>query len=451
MRRRRTIEEARPVLRAALRSLADPDDALTISEAISGALGVDADVGVGNGRGAEPNTRVLELHDPGRPRREVRILFPNRYDMPSADELRPFVEEVEVRLATLRSTEERRRERRRARRRGALAEKLVGVTDVAAIAGHLTKAAVPRIAKTCQLLRSGDDEDGIELRVPDHGWPAIGYGRLADDRPETAALARDLAQLTVRAATIAIDVDGKLQARQVLAHSLLPQAVLPGARVTVASRYRPAGGTTELAGGDFYDVLHREDDTVLIVGDVQGKGVEAAALTSVARHTLRAGALRGLSPASMLSLLNHVLLYGFEEQCSAGEMPERRFMTAVVAHLRPAAQGLRLTLARAGHPPPIVLRRDGDAELLQPAGALLGVRAGTACEHAETDLGLGDTLLLYTDGVTEQRPHGESFDEHDLAHLVRSRRDITDVDGLAQLVLDTVLLVTRSHERDDIA
>ena len=450
MRRRRSHDDAVPVLREAVASIDDPDDDTAITTALQDALGVEAEMD-GLGMPRSPEDRVLGLDDPEHPDRAVRFTFASLYEIPADAELRDLVGIVTDRIQVLRRREERRVDKQRATRRGALAEQLVGLTDIDAVADVLVRHVVPDVAEACRLLRDGEGGLGADLRIPASGGPAVAFTGLVDREPAAMQLARDLADLALRAAATCIDVEGELFARQVLERSLLPQALLPSSGLEVASRYRPAGGTSTLAGGDFYDVLHRDGEAYLIVGDVQGKGVEAAALTSVARHTLRAAALRGLPPASLLSLLNDVLLYGFEEQRSAGELPAPRFLTAVVAHLRPDRGGFHVTIARAGHQPPVIVRRDGTADLFQPEGALLGVVDELQLAHAETRLELGDTLLLYTDGVTEQRDSEQGFDEHALARLVRSRSDVVGADAIAQLILDTVLLVTRTHQRDDVA
>ncbi|MGI8664213.1 MAG: PP2C family protein-serine/threonine phosphatase [Acidimicrobiales bacterium] len=454
MRRRRSIAEAIRALREGIDALEDPDDDAAVAEALTSALGVAVEVSVHESVGLTRDERRVALRDPFRPGRSARFRFTSRYEVAADSELAELTHIVDERISSLRRIDEESAGRRRAMLRGALAEGLLGVTDVAVVADVLTAHVVPRIAADCRLLRAavdGDEGADVALRVPAEGWPAFAYSALADDDPATRCTAWELGSLAARAAATCIEVEDELFARQVLERSLLPQALLPSPGLEVGSRYRPAGGSSALAGGDFYDVLRHDGNAVLIVGDVQGKGIEAAALTSVARHTLRAGALQGMAPAPLLALLNDVLLYGFEEQRSAGEMPAPRFLTAVVAHLRSEGHGFHVTFARAGHQPPVIVRRDGTVELFQPDGALLGALDDVHLEQAETRLDLGDTLVLYTDGVSEQRDTHDPFDEHALGHLVRSRSDVNDADAIAQLILDTVLLVTDTHQRDDIA
>jgi PAS domain S-box-containing protein len=234
---------------------------------------------------------------------------------------------------------------------------------------------------------------GRSVGVLTLGWHA------AQRRPtrEEWSLIEALAQ------RIALAVDGAMQYRerahvaQTLQASLLPASLprIPGA--FVAAEYLAAGEGAEV-GGDFYDAFALDDDErawALVIGDVLGKGAEAAAVTALARYTLRAVASRSTSPASTLATLNAELLR---------QMADRRFITAVLAHLTPRADGTAgLTVASAGHLPPIVVRAGGGAETLACRGTLLGVESGARSGDLTTDLAPGDALVLYTDGVTEAR------------------------------------------------
>jgi serine phosphatase RsbU (regulator of sigma subunit) len=111
-----------------------------------------------------------------------------------------------------------------------------------------------------------------------------------------------------------------------------------------------------------------------------------------------------------------------------------------------------VVIARAGHPPPVIVRSTGDIELIEPRGVLLGVADQPDFDEVQLELHLADTLLLYTDGVTEHRVAAAAqFDEHQLGLLVRNRRDTARAESIAQLVLDTVLLLAPAEQRDDIA
>ncbi|GAA2369462.1 MULTISPECIES: PP2C family protein-serine/threonine phosphatase [Streptomyces] len=185
----------------------------------------------------------------------------------------------------------------------------------------------------------------------------------------------------------------------VLQQSLLPDTLpeLPGAEA--AAHYHTA--SPDRLGGDFYDVFPLDGKRFgFFLGDVCGKGPEAAALTSLTRYTLRAAALHDPDPVSALTTLNKVL----HERYSAGGDP--RYCTAVFGTIDPDPDAGRLTvhLASGGHPPAVVLRADGTAAYLPtPGGLLVGVLPAAPFTDASTTLGPGDTLLLYTDGLTEAR------------------------------------------------
>ena len=141
---------------------------------------------------------------------------------------------------------------------------------------------------------------------------------------------------------------------------------VPG--VELAAEYRPAGLGTEV-GGDLYDAFALADDAwALVIGDVCGKGAEAAAVTALARYTLRALAPRVASPADTLAILNDELLR---------QRGGQRFITAALVRLEPRPDGtVAVTAASGGHPPPLVLRADGGVDVLDCTGTLLGVEPG---------------------------------------------------------------------------
>lgn len=185
----------------------------------------------------------------------------------------------------------------------------------------------------------------------------------------------------------------------VLQHSLLPDTLpaVPGVEAT--AYYHTA--SPERLGGDFYDVFPVDDRRfAFFLGDVCGKGPKAASLTSLTRYTLRAAALHDPEPASTLATLNKVLY----DRYSAGGDP--RYCTAVFGILDPDPATGRVTvdLASGGHPPAIVLRADGSADYLPtPGGLVVGILPTAPVGTAATVLAPGDTLLLYTDGLTEAR------------------------------------------------
>ncbi|MFJ8007465.1 PP2C family protein-serine/threonine phosphatase [Streptomyces fagopyri] len=209
-----------------------------------------------------------------------------------------------------------------------------------------------------------------------------------------------------------------------LAHSLqtglLPATLrtIPG--MEAAASYLPASNrhrTDIEVGGDFYDLFRTHGaNHAAILGDVCGKGIQAAQVSSMARYTVRADAADTGSPADLLTRLNTALL----------AQSATRFLTAVYTafHLTPA--GAAGTIALAGHPPALVRRAGGHVERLGTPGTLLGVMPTLHLTDVPFQLAPGDLLLLYTDGATEARPRpGTSpqnaeavFGEDDLAQAL---------------------------------
>ena len=185
-----------------------------------------------------------------------------------------------------------------------------------------------------------------------------------------------------------------------LQRSLLPPE-LPAVPGLDAAAYYHFASLDEV-GGDFYDLFALSHDRWgLFLGDVCGKGAASAAVTSQIRYTLRATAVHDPHPGAVLSTLNTAL-----KDSSAGN--DGLFCTAVFGMLSPDGDGFILTLASGGHPPPLLLRADGAAGYQPIAGGpLLGVFDDPVFPVHTTRLNPGDTLLLYTDGLTEARTgHG---------------------------------------------
>ena len=208
----------------------------------------------------------------------------------------------------------------------------------------------------------------------------------------------------------------------------------------VATAYRPAGAGDEV-GGDFYDVFEvAADDWVIALGDVSGKGVPAAVITALARSTLRAAALRQPSPTEMLETLNEVLRHEGSD----------RFCTVVLLRLRRQPAGWVATLASGGHPLPVLHRPGRAAEEVGRHGTLIGMLPSPHLHELTLPLGPGDTLLLYTDGVTEARRDGELFGEARLLATV-DRHAGGGAGVLVDGVLHEVLEYGGSLTSDDIA
>ncbi|MFK0058675.1 PP2C family protein-serine/threonine phosphatase [Streptomyces werraensis] len=186
------------------------------------------------------------------------------------------------------------------------------------------------------------------------------------------------------------------EALAVLQRSLLP-ATLPDLPGVETAGYYHTASPMEL-GGDFYDLFPLDDTrTAFFLGDVCGKGPQAAALTSLTRYTLRAAMIQDADPVDDLRILNRALMERY-----TGDDP--RYCTAVAGVFERVGDELNVRLASGGHPPALVLRADGTAEYLSTRGGMLvGVLPTAQFVEASTVLRPGDTLLLYTDGLTEAR------------------------------------------------
>jgi sigma-B regulation protein RsbU (phosphoserine phosphatase) len=212
---------------------------------------------------------------------------------------------------------------------------------------------------------------------------------------------------------------------------------VPG--LDVAAAYRPAGAGAEI-GGDFYDVFQlAADDWMAVLGDVCGKGPDAAVITALLRYAIRAAAVASPDPAAALRITNDVL-NGHDTD---------RFCTALLVRLTRGHAAWRATICAAGHPLPLLVPVVGGPRLVGEPGSLLGVLPSLELHATTVELVPGDRLLLYTDGVTEARRDGVEYGEDRLLVLAAD----TDPGGaeLVTAVVDDVLEFQRGMPRDDIA
>jgi PAS domain S-box-containing protein len=256
---------------------------------------------------------------------------------------------------------------------------------------------------------------------------------------------RHLAEELGRRAGVAIENARVHEARSHIAttlqRSLLPPRLPEVPGLTTAARFRAAGISTEV-GGDFYDLFPAAGGWMVVIGDVTGKGPAAAAITSLARYTLRTAALYEHTPERVLERLNDVLLAD----------PERRQLcTAICAHVAPNGDGVRVRLARAGHPPPYVVSAGEGARPAGRPGTLLGAFEDVAWDADELALSPGDTLVLYTDGVTDTTRRGnERFGQERVAELLDSCHGLAPED-VARRMDAALQAFEEGPQRDDLA
>jgi integral membrane sensor domain MASE1 len=226
-----------------------------------------------------------------------------------------------------------------------------------------------------------------------------------------------------------------------LQESLLPSRLpkIPG--IDLAARFRPVGASYRV-GGDFYDVFEsRDGGWVVVVGDVCGKGPKAAAVTGLARYTLRTAALHENSPRQVLAVLNDAIRH---------HRPPRDFCTVAYARLDRADAGFRLTFSTAGHPLPMLLRPDGTVEQLGTHGLLLGAEAEPHLVDTIVGLQPGDCILLYTDGLTDAYAPAHTLAPADVSSLLGACAG-RSAGETAEHIYRNALDFSRSEPRDDIA
>ncbi len=292
----------------------------------------------------------------------------------------------------------------------------------------------------------GEIAGGLILGHPDAGVFDAEAEAAASSIASTAAVALANAQLLQSVRRESDAREAALRQRDQVAialqQSLLPPDLpaIPG--LEIGAHYH-AG--TEMVGGDFYDVFNLGEDTWgIVLGDVCGSGPEAASQTALTRHTVRTAAMFDTDPATVLHTLNRALL----------RSNTTRFTTATFLRLhRDADRGdVAVSIASGGHPPPLIRRLDGSFEESSARGPLLGVTDfdADALQVADYSLGPGETLVLYTDGLTEARSAGVLFDV-DGVMATMTRLPAEPPARLANALVDAALQHADGPLRDDVA
>ncbi|MEV4483129.1 GAF domain-containing SpoIIE family protein phosphatase [Micromonospora coxensis] len=229
-----------------------------------------------------------------------------------------------------------------------------------------------------------------------------------------------------------------------LQESLLPATLplVPG--LEAAARYR-RGGEGDDVLGDFYDIFpSTRGSWAAVVGDVSGKGPKAAKTTALARYTLRAAAARCATPSTNLATLNTALREWYTD--------DTQYLTAVYATLRSHPDGISARVSCGGHDPALILRADGTVRTLGRHGLILGWLPDPPLRDHRALLRPGDSLLMYTDGVTEaRRPTDRAmFGIERLRHVIRSAAG-ANAAQLATTVQNAVLAFSEDRASDDTA
>lgn len=261
--------------------------------------------------------------------------------------------------------------------------------------------------------------------------------------PDDRALLETISRLCAQALERAGLYEREHTTAQTLTRSLVPAHLpaIPG--VALGHRYAPTPLLHSEVGGDFYDVIPLDGDKwLLVVGDVAGKGPDAAALTGLARYTLRAEARHDSRPDQLLAVLNDAIL---------SQRSDGRFCTVAIARLDlsdAAAPGLELSTA--GHPPPLLLHPDGRAEVIDSTGQLLGVFDRATYTSERVTFPPQSTLVLYTDGLLEASAPERELTPEDLAASLADGQ-ATDPQELVDRLYARAVTGREQAPRDDIA
>jgi serine phosphatase RsbU (regulator of sigma subunit)/PAS domain-containing protein len=275
-----------------------------------------------------------------------------------------------------------------------------------------------------------------------NGYGTLTLTRLADKGPFGVA-DLGLAEELGRHLAIAVRVDRvfrqRSQVAEALQASLLPARLPSVAGLEFAAAYIGATQFQDISG-DFYDVFKAGDGWGIAVGDVCGKGQDAAAMTAAARHAIRALAHVHDAPDDILAAANEVLV---------ADDYEDRFVTASLALLQRRGRRVQVRLSSCGHPGPAVVRADGRVEILEGEGLPLGLFEDASPGRLDVELHEGDVLFFYTDGVTEARGANLSFFEDRLSDALAAvaGRSATEV---VRAVQELVTTFSSGELKDDV-
>lgn len=233
----------------------------------------------------------------------------------------------------------------------------------------------------------------------------------------------------------------RVQVARTLQDSFLPpdSPRIPG--LDVAARYHPAGDGDDV-GGDFYDVFTTgKQSWAIVLGDVVGKGTDAAAITALARYTVRTAAMTPGKPSEILGVLNEAIYR---------QLDGEKYCTAVYAAVEVQGRAARATISLGGHPGPFLVKSDGKVLRLDCDGTLLGLFEQPNLTDLEVMLRPGDALVFYTDGVIEARGPTVAFGEGMLRSILTWEKD-SDATTIAERIVKTVLEFQSGNASDDIA
>lgn len=222
--------------------------------------------------------------------------------------------------------------------------------------------------------------------------------------------------------------------------SLIPPSLPQITGVDLGATYRPAGSGADV-GGDFYDFFRVSDSNwIVALGDVCGKGPQAAAITALVRYTIRGAAMETTDLPEILRGVNHALLLDrATETC-----------TAAIARFSSHPEDFKVTMSNAGHPLPLLLTVEGEVRAIGEHAPLLGAFPKARHVSSTFELGKGEALVFFTDGVTEARRQDDFFGEERLHELIERLRGF-EAQSMANAIADEVAEFQDGPSRDDVA
>ena len=290
------------------------------------------------------------------------------------------------------------------------------------------------------VIQRGDGSSGIIL---------MRAGPVHDDENKVVAAIAMFEDITERKRAerqLAYEREKSWALAATLQKSLLPPELPEVPGLALGASYVPVAEGL-VVGGDFYDVFTQRDGSwVIVIGDVMGKGAEAAAVTSLARHALRTAGLRSARPSGLLNVLNQAILRD-------GERSEARpFCTVAAAVFNVEERGTHLSLSLGGHPRPIIVRADGEIVPTGRPGTLLGVFEFVDLYDVDITLNAGDSLVMYTDGVTEAHNEQTMLGEEGLAEILhRISASQLGAPEMAEAIQREVVEFSGNQLKDDVA
>lgn len=225
---------------------------------------------------------------------------------------------------------------------------------------------------------------------------------------------------------------------------IFPPAKLEFGSLRIAGKYEPAWDEARV-GGDFFDYFDLGDGRLgIAIGDVSGKGLDAAVHTAIVKYSYQAYLREGFSPSEALRRIDEA----FHERARQESFPDHVFISLFCGILEESTG--RLTYCNAGHEPPVKLSKSGDTMLLNSTAPIIGLNPAAQIDQSEITVEPGDVLVLYTDGVTEARWEGDMFGSNGLIDAIRGCNDYSPED-LAEHLYQKAKTHARGLVQDDIA